>query len=317
MNKALTKLTMLAVALSMFSCEKTVYFEVETQENLLVVNALIIPDSVNDATISLSVDPIAIGFDAASVSDATVDVYRNDVLSGTFISEGGGYYTLPPTVLAGADGEEVRFEVSAPGRESVSATTTIPTLVPITSLEITDTLYETISYSVIDDEGNVTYIDTIVPYFNLELTFDDPIGEDHYMLDIDYQDAFSYVQACYTTNDPVFTVESSYGYGGANDDGSVTFCGDVVFSDQSFEGKTKTISALVYAIETTFTIDPTFVVTLKHISDDYYKYYTTSQQQYYNNGDPFSEPTVVFDNITGGFGIVAGYTVSKSILPLD
>lgn len=306
-----------AVMAAMWGCETTVYFKVDAQEDLLVVNALVVPDSMNDATVSLSVDPIAIGFESADVNDATIQVYRNDALAGTFSAMGSGYYTIPSTVLAGAEGDALRLEVSAPGRESVSATTIMPTSVPISDLGITDTLYETITYSLIDPYGNVTYIDTIVPYFEISFSFTDPTGDDHYMIDVDYQDAYSYVQACFTTDDPIFTVEESYGFGGTNDDGSITFCDDVVFSDQTFDGRTKTMSVLVFAIETTFTLDPAFVITLKHISEDYYQYYTTSQQQYFNNGDPFSEPTMVFDNIEGGFGIFAGYTVSKTILPLD
>lgn len=298
------------------ACEKTVYFDVETKENRLVVNSFIQPDSTNRAVISLSVDPLAIGFESERVSDATIGISKNGTFIGNFTHEFNGDYYIENDLLHAAPNDEFELTVSAPGKETVTASTTIPSLVPITSAVIMDTFEVAISYSTIDEFGNVIYIDTLVPYLNMAITFTDAGEEDYYSLAVMYRDIFNQSFACVSTNDPIFTVNGEYNFGAENQAGAATFCDEVMFSDVTFNGTEKTIELNIYAINTLGIADPRFEFELKHVSKEYYQYYSTTEKQLENEGNPFGEPVIIFSNIENGFGIFAGSTISKAIIEL-
>ncbi len=298
------------------ACEKNVFFDVDTKENLLVVNSVIQPDSNATARITLSADPLAIDYEFNPVEDAVVHIFNNDVLAGDFIHDGDGNYSFDPAILNAQPGDKLRLEISAPGRTSVNATTTIPALVPIESVEITDTIFEAVSYSYIDSLGNYYTVDTVVPHYELQLKFNDLPGDDFYALEIRYEDAFSDVGACFTTDDPVFTIDGSYGFDPEDGDGKVTICGEVYFTDATFDNSEKLMTVSVLEISTEFILDPKFIFTLSHISKDYYSYNASIQLQYQHEGDPFSEPAPVYNNIVNGFGIFGGLSMSEVELEL-
>ncbi len=298
------------------ACEKTVYFDIDTQENKLVVNALVQPDSNADATISLSVDPLAVGFESARVNDATISVFKNDLYAGEYGFISDGVYTADAGLLNVEPGDRVRLEVSAPGRTSVSAETSIPSAVPIDEVKIVDTIYVTVSYSAFDSLGNYYEIDTIVPHYQIQITFTDPAGEDHYSLKINYKDAFSETYTCFTTDDPAFIVDGSFGFGNDNEDGSVTLCDEAFFTDISFEGKQKTITLSLLELPTEFITDPKFTFRLSHLSSEYYDYMVSAKLQSDNSDNPFSEPVVVYSNVKNGFGIFAGLSCSFAEIDL-
>ncbi len=297
------------------SCEKVVYFEVETQENKLVVNSFIQPDSSGIMTISLSVDPLAVGFENVRVETATVYIYKNETLIGNFAHLGDGNYFIDAATIDPQPGDDFKIEASAPGRETVTAETSIPSEVEIEEAKIIDTIFVQVSYSAIDSFGNVFVIDTLVPHYKLQITFTDPDGEDFYSLKINYKDAFSETYTCFSTDDPVFTLDGDYGFGGEND-GLVTLCDEVFFTDITFDGTTKTMTLSLLEIPTDFVLDPKFVLRLNHLSEAYYKYISTSSLQAGNQDNPFGEPVTVFSNINKGFGIFAGLNSSVAEIEL-
>lgn len=298
------------------ACEKTVYFDVETKENRLVVNSFLQPDSTNRAVVSLSVDPLAIGFESERVSDATIAISKNGAFIGNFTHEFNGDYYIENDLLHAEPNDEFELTVSAPGKETVTASTKIPSLIPITSAAIIDTFLIPISYSSIDPYGNVIYIDTLVPYFKMAITFTDPGTEDFYSLGVMYRDIFNQSFACVSTNDPIFTVSGEYNFGAENQAGAATFCDEVMFTDVTFNGTTKTVELNIYAINTLGIADPRFEFSLKHVSKEYFQYYTTTEKQLENEGNPFGEPVIIYSNIENGFGIFAGNTISKAIIEL-
>lgn len=51
-------------------------------------------------------------------------------------------------------------------------------------------------------------------------------------------------------------------------------------------------------------------------SEEYYRFHFTAYNQF--DGDPFSEPTLIYSNINGGLGVFAGYssiTIEQDLLP--
>ena len=308
-------LLLLTGTLIFSSCEKVVYFEVETQENKLVVNSFIQPDSVGSMTISLSVDPLAVGFENVRVETAAVYIYKNEELIGNFVHLGDGNYFIDAASIDPQPGDDFKIEASAPGRETITAETSIPSEVIIEEAKIIDTIFVHVSYSAIDSMGNIFVIDTLVPHYKIQITFIDPSGEDFYSLKINYKDAFSETYTCFSTDDPVFTLDGDYGFGGEGDD-MVTLCDEVFFTDITFEETKKTMTLSLLEIPTEFFIDPKFVLRLNHLSEAYYKYISTSSLQAGNQDNPFGEPVTVFSNINKGFGIFAGLNSSIAEIEL-
>lgn len=297
------------------ACEKNVYFDVDTKENLLVVNSIIQPDSNTLMRITLSADPLSFDFEHTPVEDASITIYKNDVFAGNFNNDGSGNYSINAGILNAHSGDVMRIEAASPGHTTVNATTVIPNPVPIESVQITDTIFETVSFSYVDSLGNYYTVDTIVPHYELQIKFHDLPGDDFYSLDITYEDAYSEIGACFTTDDPVFTIDGSYGFDPGSDD-DVTICGEVFFSDATFDNAEKIMTVSVLEISTEFITDPKFIFRLNHISKDYYSYNASYQLQAQHEGDPFSEPVPVYSNIVNGFGIFGGLSSSSVELEL-
>jgi hypothetical protein len=51
---------------------------------------------------------------------------------------------------------------------------------------------------------------------------------------------------------------------------------------------------------------------LLNCNDNYYKFFTSIEN--YNDGNPFAEPSFVYTNVKGGFGVFAAYSQSKYFL---
>ena len=309
-------ISILVITITLMACEKTVYFDVDTKENRLVVNGYMEPDSNIYLYIDLSEDPLAIGLESFGVDNATISISKNDENVGEFSNEFNGVYSFSGAELDAVAGDEIKINVSAPGKESVTSTTIIPSAIPLFDVAIIDTVLVPLSYSFIDEFGNVVYIDTIVPYFDIQLSFNDPRGEDYYALKITYRDAFSESYTCFNTSDPTFTVNNDYAFGNENENGTTTLCEEVLFTDVTFENTKKTMHVELYALNTDFITDPKFEIELKHVSKDFYLFNVSNRLQQNTGDNPFGEPVVVYSNIENGFGIFAGFSKSKAIIEL-
>lgn len=297
-------------------CEKTVFFDVDTQENMLVVSAVVQADTSLEVHVTLSIDPLSIGFDPEEVSDAQVSIYRN----GNFIAFMNhtieGYYYLDKDVLQAAAGDVIKVEVAAEGHTTAYAETVIPQEVSIEQVSILDTIFFPVSYSVIDSFGNYYVIDTVVPHYQLAIDFTDIPGDDFYSLEITYTDAFSETYTCFSTSDAAFVLNGDFNLGGTNDDGTITLCNEAYFNDISFAGEHKRLIVSLLEIPTEFVVDPQFIIELNHISTGYYTYLTTSNLQNTNGDNPFSEPVIIYNNIENGFGILGAVSTSTYVLDL-
>lgn len=93
------------------------------------------------------------------------------------------------------------------------------------------------------------------------------------------------------------------------------FRGRPLFPDDLFDGKNKTLR-----IETDknnlYSENDSLDLTIElfSLSYDAYMYFVTSQAQMYTGDSPFSEPVIVYSNITEGYGIFAGYSVSRKTI---
>ena len=107
-----TFLVLLFISIAIISCEKVVYFDVDTLENKLVVNSFIQPDSAANLTVSLSTDPLAVGFENVRVDDAIIKIYKNENFLGNFNYLFDGNYSFDYAELNALPGDDFKIEVN-------------------------------------------------------------------------------------------------------------------------------------------------------------------------------------------------------------
>lgn len=211
----------------------------------------------------------------APVTDATVRIFGNSGSVQLNYDATLERYTVPASQFPIISGNEYRIEVSAPQVEGVSATTSIPGPAPADfDMTMTYTIDSTDMY-------NWLYsLDVHTSFTDL------PGGGDLYRLTgklLIYQP--------FATD----TASRSFGsefYNDANGDGVfVTHEGSPQFS----------VTAPAYGGD-----HPVALVTyLVRCSYEYYTYHV-ALSNYNEGGDPFSEPTLMYSNVNGGYGIFAG-----------
>lgn len=272
----------ISIFLLLNSCEKYIEFDEEISTPKLVVNGIINPDSTFDIHISRSLSVLDQA-ELNGIENASVTIYDDlgnvyEVLSDI----GNGFYTgnLKPL-----NEEGYGIIVSANDYETVSSITRIPRLVVLNSL---DTL------GVEDVDG----------FKELEITveFDDTPGESNYYL--------LEVWAADIVNGQIYenpmSIRSDDITLGLSQDGYAT---QVYFSDELFDGEKKT---LVFYVEDTRDYDDYIEVRFTSITEELEKYGRTLQAYRDAVGNPFSQPVQVYTNVENGFGIFAGYQLSRT-----
>ncbi|MCB9189590.1 MAG: DUF4249 domain-containing protein [Flavobacteriales bacterium] len=263
------------------SCEKYIDFDAEIKQPKLVVNGIINPDSTFDIHISRSLSVID-NADLSIVENATVKILdENGAVFETLVYEYNGHYkgVLSPNI-----DEDYSIEVSAPDFTMVTATTSIPNLVDLSNA---DTL------GVEDVNG--------YKELQLTITFEDLANEsNYYMLEVFAADIVSgqiYLNPMDIRSDDITLGLDENGYSA-----------QVFFSDELFDGQEKT---LVIYVEDTRDWDDYIEIRMTSITQDLERYARTLDAYDNNYGNPFAQPVQVFSNIEGGFGIFAGYQVSR------
>lgn len=188
-----------------------------------------------------------------------------------------GQYRLPQSSFPLVPGLTYRIEVSTPQGERVTGTTTIPTsIVAIDSVNLST------------QRG---------PFgFDLDLLqirwIDNPAEKNYYQL----YSAYTSASEDTFLNIPSFVSEID----------------NQVLSDDL--SRNNVMSATVQTSLGLSAGDTTLVdVVLAHTDEAYYRYHTLRLN--YSGNNPFSEPTIMFNNVTGGVGVVASYRMYKRTIP--
>lgn len=241
---------------------------------------------INDANVSLKVPDgtiITLGHD-------TSKYWRSDYKKG--------FYRLP-SLLQYQPGI-YELTVTVPGKGTVSAKDSIPIAVPLNRCVI------------LHDSINKKYL--------VQANFSDPAQEKNF----------------YSLTVNAFIYSSVWNYTSVNDSVKSTYCykyynvplstpntyveapinsslNQLIFSDKSFNGGKGV--ALTTALEASFQnnyMDSTvFYIQLHSISKAYYNYAISYYKQNQAEKDFYAEPVNVYSNITGGYGIFAGYSTSE------
>jgi hypothetical protein len=292
------------ILLTLFGCELIVDIDVPFEHEQLTLNSVFHNDSLWTATLSLN-HHILNSSPFERIENGLVVLYQNDLPIDTLTHQQNGVYQSNTGKPLQGNAYEIRASAEKYG--SVAARSSIPLGAPITNVEI---------ISSTTAEG--------FPSNTFRVKFkDDASMQNYYQIILEVESDYLDFQTgqprtrrnrmAIESDDPATQSENTNSYDG------------ILLKDIFFNGKEVEVSFKTpyYNVQNSGTI----LITLRTLSEDYYKYKTTEQLQENTSGDPFAQPVNVYNNIENGFGIFAGYSQSiashgnakpiiKSISPL-
>ncbi len=305
-------LILVALVFGFAGCTKYIEFEGDNATPRLVLNGVMLADSVISVTLSNSIGYLS----QDGISRQTNGVVSLRDAEGNLIETlqhlSDGHYEGSTLAAMGAT---YLITAEHPGFEPVSASDRVPIPVPILSW----------------DTSTVTIENPFESGDNLEwrFTFTDPPGEDNfYMIEVLQLDEY-YLGYNYDPNtgetildtiwfpepilSTVFLSSNDQVLASENDSflgESQVFGEQFFFSDNLFNGLTREFS-LRFSDRGAGT---SFRLRLTSLSHDYYRYRQTVRRFFNTLGDPFAEPVQVFSNVEGGLGILGSSSSSEVLI---
>jgi hypothetical protein len=287
MQLPLKILTSFVLISSLLSCKKVIDIELPETDPKIVVNSFFTDNSRIKVHLSESIG--IVGGTPPDITDASVMVRENGVIIDTMNRE-SGYYNSH--ILAGKN-KNYALEIIRSGMESVFCEDIIPEKVILQGYVCSDSV-------LIDGDG--------MTINELKLDFEDLPGPSFYEVELEARDVVhNYKMGLWFMNnsDPVITSTGLLDYNPRT----------LIFKDDMFDGKH--CSVKVY-----FATDPLSDYNLKiifrSVSESYYKYKAKQFAYLFSlENDIFSgmgEPINLYSNITGGYGIFAGYSSDEKVI---
>ena len=285
------------IAILFASCEKEVNIDLPYEGDKIVLNSFMMKDSLIYVRLTNSTQ-LANTSSFPIPAGARVDLYENDVIKETLVRRFifGKEYFVSASKAAG--GKKYTMKASATGLDNAEGTDTIPTKPSFVPVEFKET------------PGSSNHQARLV------INLNDPPGEKNYyrlrLYSVDTnlssvgprllvdKDNFIYFK--------VDNIASNYDFD--------IFGGDIdywqiYFPDDKFDGRNV---SLTINISNFFTNVQYLAPELVHLTRDSYRYLQSSGNQFDNEGNPFTEAVVVYNNIKGGYGIVGGMADSIAII---
>ena len=320
--KTLHIIWLVLLSISIFtSCEKEIDFDGETTESQLVLNSFITPDSTIAANISESQFFLNNDYLFKAVENAEVSIYCNGILKETMQHSLNGKYisATKPEV-----GDIVKLVVKVPEKDEITGETTIYPKANVVKLDsiVIWTGAKPIIETVNTVDNGLPKTETIVVgkyrfrTIRYILTFEDAANmKNYYRLVVSQTSTFNgkkKVNYDYTLDDIVSgnTKDLLPGIPAINESKNQFH----VFTDELINGKTYPLS---FTIRDTATIylpeyqrplpKKTVEIDLQSVCNNFYLFLKTRSDQQTAN-QLFSEPIQIFNNVTGGIGLVGSYT---------
>lgn len=309
MKNILYILSLLLIVLS--SCEKELEIKTSEDENKIVINSIVNPDSLFRAEITKTFSPYE-KIIVQELENAQVAVYENDA----FI-ENLSYHKSPDDSLGRFTGtfrpeigSRYRIEVNEPNLGKARAEANIPARVNISQEKAVKIKW---------GEDNLTSI-----RFNFSFVLEDPVDEDHYFMTIEFP--VFHVDTI-TRDTSFFEFQYCEIETGSLPLHQLYVCNGLIFNDKSFNGTNHIISGsattYVHAFsENTHDVDwddrdKTFYVDFSkmyirfhHINYELYQFYSSHAKKLASENDLYSEPIPVYSNIENGYGIFGGENIN-------
>ncbi|MBS2210352.1 DUF4249 domain-containing protein [Carboxylicivirga mesophila] len=276
---------LLATAFLMSSCEKEIAYKGKELENFMVVNSVLLPDSLLSCRVTRS-NTIFDDETIKVIGDATVEVYQDKELVEVLPYSPDGYYRSAS--LKAVEGQNYSFNISHESYETISGQTKVPTRA--------DAIIQSAAYN------ENTYM------YDVTLAITDLPGDDYYRLLAYVDDVIydydgnviqeGYVKAFINSSDPVLNFNKVSG-----DESDFSDYPDnnyMVFDDALFDGETYQLRVGIsyYA----YGARPMRII-LQHLNEDLFLYYSSVQSHIYYDEDPFAEPVQIHSNVSNGAGI--------------
>lgn len=284
MHQFIKIITFFFVLSSFLSCKKVIDIELPETEPKIVVNSFFTENSRIKVHLSESIGPV--GGAPPDITDALVVVKENGVIIDTMYLESGYYYSH---ILAEKN-SNYALEITVPGMQSVFCKDIIPEKTILQSYVCTDSIY-------IDGDGFIIN--------ELELDFDDLPGSSFYEVELEAHDVVhNYKMGLWfmKNSDPIITSTGLLDYNPRT----------LIFKDDMFDGKH--CSVKIYFATQAY-LDYSLKIIFRSVSESYYKYKEKQFAYLYSlENDIFSgmsEPINLYSNITGGYGVFAGYSSAE------
>ncbi len=262
-------------------CRELVQDEFERFDSVPVVNSVIVAGEEIRIHVSYTG---SIGDTAISVvSDAGIAMYCNGIFAGNMVYDGDGYYSSGTVAEAG---NSYSCEIAVPGFDVITCEDSIPVPIVMTGIEYNESAgkdeegrpYPSVTFTFANDQTIEQYFQVVIK----EIEYGS--ANDTYLIDI---------------TDPLIT------------GGGIPIA---VFSDENIAGNSyeMTLNFQFSGFGTNY-YSRTVVMELRSLSYDYYQY--LRKKYLYDLGRyPEDMLSVVpgfnlYSNVTGGYGIFAGYSV--------
>lgn len=287
------------------SCEKIIEIDIPEREKKMVLNGLAKSDSTDFyVNLSQSISILELDENVQKINDASIQLLQNGVLVGNMLPIGNGSYKI----------ENIHFQtqkpyslvVNHPNKQSISAEFQFPKKA---DFKLVDTSYITRT-----DYG---YSFSMFA-FEIEIN-DDPTMKNFYRISI----AQRYTYFILNNNgDTIWYVGENKLPLSINDQQtnmivSETDYYSLVFSDELFDGKKYRMffnaeaDLLSYPDET-----PTTII-VEQITEDFYKYEVTYANYFYSKDNFLSQPVIVHNNVSNGFGMVGALSQADTTFLLQ
>ena len=289
-------------SLAFIACEKEIPFSGETQKNKLVVHGLLVSnDSVYmhaGRSAGISDKP-----ETKVNTEASIRILDGPNVVANFIHDKEGFYK-PAAPFKPVPGVNYKLEASSPGLEPIHAFETVPA--PVTA---------TIDTFLVPSKNS-----SDSKSLRVSFTFTDPAAsKDYYAAEVfrvdtikDWPDTTTFhiqKQPMWATTKDL-SVEKIYSddLGG---DGSIN--GNIfMLRDDLFNGKPHTLT--ITEEWNSFSESASYIIEFSSVSEAFFNHTLSKKKYYATEGDPFSQPVQIFNNIENGLGIFGGFSkVDKKI----
>ncbi|MFO7824367.1 MAG: DUF4249 domain-containing protein [Cyclobacterium sp.] len=285
-------LVILAVLFIYSSCETTVDIDIPFEKPQVTVNSILAHNTFPKVRVTYSKHILDNNWEFEPVRDAEVKlIHQGETYPLSFDEATGEHISLDHMIV---EGNEYKIEVLVAGYEPVTATEIIPIRVPIKNL-----VYQ----------GQVQ-VDSWSSRDDIQLTFDDPAGENYYEISAQYYRTYTYTDqdgnlVYYEDNYPLYLEPKNPSY-----EKDFNTDGELLIDDKLFDGSEAKIDLFIDGSYFTEDMDGEVSFTLKAVTRNYYLFHSTYGLQWWNDGDPFAQPVQVYSNISNGIGIVMGESIS-------
>ncbi|MFT5602327.1 MAG: hypothetical protein ACI9N1_002580 [Flavobacteriales bacterium] len=262
------------------SCEKIIDFDEEESKPVLTISGFVSDVDLSYLDIGSSVSILS-SDNPQFISNATATLFRDGENLGDFELTNAelGKYTFP---LVLEEAGEYEVQISSGNFKEISSITSIPSKLQGVEAEVLE----------VNSSGGS----------EVRLRFiDNPSSDDFYHMFVGFSsDGGSNFFITWFGSNSEYLISDEFGFSFEED--LNYFYDRAIFSDQLFPN-----NEVVIDFEISIPEEETAYIQLVKSSEEYYNYFK-SIHAYQGSGGPFSQPVQLFDNVTDGLGVFAGYS---------